>query len=476
MKWVLRVLGALVLIGAAAGGYYYYSNLPVLPDERLACHYGAYKFADGSIGSLTPSSGKQNFRITMMSGETWFLQPIAGGGDPPTKFSAARGWTGDIAPNASVDLGSCAEGKLTLVGDIFPSTSATRLTFEATDATFESHGLKLFGRLIMPSGQERVPVAVLVHGSESDSAVLYNRLNNLFPANGIGVFVYDKRGTGNSEGTYTQNFHWLSDDAAAALNKARELAGARASEVGFQGGSQAGWIEPLAATKTKADFVLVGFGMAEGTLAEDREEVFDDLRTAGYGDDVIAKAREITDATGRVMASHFREGWEQLEAVKQKYQNEPWFKVVKGEYTGDFLAYPPFALRIAGPWFDVGTSWDYEPVPALRAYTGPHLWVLAGRDSSAPSENTLRILREIQVERPNLSVVVFPTADHGILEFEEKNGERVSTRFSPGYFDLITEWIKTKKINVPVDAAVSYQARSSMTDTPPTGGTVMDTP
>ena len=83
MKWVLRVLGVLVLIGAAAGGYYYYANLPVLPDEQLACHYGAYKFADGSIGSLTPSMGKQNFRLTMMSGETWFLQPLAGPGDLP---------------------------------------------------------------------------------------------------------------------------------------------------------------------------------------------------------------------------------------------------------------------------------------------------------------------------------------------------------------------------------------------------------
>ena len=32
MKWVLRVLLALIVIGGAAGGYYYYSTLPVLPD------------------------------------------------------------------------------------------------------------------------------------------------------------------------------------------------------------------------------------------------------------------------------------------------------------------------------------------------------------------------------------------------------------------------------------------------------------
>jgi pimeloyl-ACP methyl ester carboxylesterase len=473
MKWFLRILLVLVVLGAAAGAYYYYTNLPELPDERLACHSGAYRFPGGAIASLTPSSGKQNLRLTAMSGETWFLKPLAPGGDGvPTKFSASPGWTQKVLANVTVDLGSCADGKID-VGPLISGGLGERLAFDVKDTTFESHGLKLFGRLILPRGGERVPVAVLVHGSERDSAVVYNRLNNLFPANGIGVFVYDKRGTGRSEGSYTQNFHWLSDDAAAALNKAREMAGTRAGEIGFQGGSQAGWIEPLAATKTKTDFVLVGFGLAEGTLAEDREEVFDDLRTAGYSEDVITKAREITDATGRVMASDFTQGWDELEAVKRKYGNEKWFKAIKGEFTGTFLAYPAFALRILGPLFDVGTSWEYDPVPALRAYQGPHLWVLAGRDSSAPSENTLRILREIQVDRRNLSIVVFPAADHGIIEFEEKSGERIETRFSPGYFDLLVEWIKTKKITVPADTAVSYQAAA---DTPPTGAAVMDTP
>ena len=73
-----------------------------------------------------------------------------------------------------------------------------------------------------------------------------------------------------------------------------------------------------------------------------------------------------------------------------------------------------------------------------------------------------------------LTVVVFPKADHGIVEFERKDGKRVSTRFSPGYFDLMVDWIKTKKINVPADSAVVYHATAG--DTPPSGPAVMDTP
>ena len=49
-----------------------------------------------------------------------------------------------------------------------------------------------------------------------------------------------------------------------------------------------------------------------------------------------------------------------------------------------------------------------------------------------------------------------------------------STRFSAGYFDLMVDWIKTKKINVPADNAVVY--RTAAGDAPPSGNAVMDTP
>ncbi len=54
----------------------------------------------------------------------------------------------------------------------------------------------------------------MVHGSENPA------IGNVYPymlvAQGVSVFVYDKRGTGASEGDYTQNFELLADDAAAA--------------------------------------------------------------------------------------------------------------------------------------------------------------------------------------------------------------------------------------------------------------------
>ena len=61
----------------------------------------------------------------------------------------------------------------------------------------------------MPQGSGKIPVVVLVHGSEHDSTLDRYALQRLFPAQGIGALVYDKRGTGVSGGTYTQDFEVL---------------------------------------------------------------------------------------------------------------------------------------------------------------------------------------------------------------------------------------------------------------------------
>jgi alpha-beta hydrolase superfamily lysophospholipase len=112
-------------------------------------------------------------------------------------------------------------------------------------------------------------VVVLVHGSEHDSARDTYALQRLFPAEGIAAFVHDKRGTGASGGTYTQDFNVLADDAIAAMNDAKRLAGTRVQRFGYQGGSAGGWIVPLAANRAPVDFAIVSFGLAVTILEED---------------------------------------------------------------------------------------------------------------------------------------------------------------------------------------------------------------
>src|SRR5262249_11968745 len=110
-----------------------------------------------------------------------------------------------------VSFGDCGAGRLE-----FDGVPGRALELSTTDVQFMSDGVPLAGRLVMPPGKDVVPIVVLVHGSEQTSARERFALQRQFPASGIGAFVYDKRGTGGSQGVYTHDYHVLAADAAAA--------------------------------------------------------------------------------------------------------------------------------------------------------------------------------------------------------------------------------------------------------------------
>src|SRR5215471_10037513 len=144
-------------------------------------------------------------------------------------------------------------------------------------------------------------------------------MQRMLPAEGVGAFVYDKRGTGRSGGHYTQDYSLLADDAVAALRKARQLAGARVGRIGYQGGSQAGWVAPLAANRTSVDFVVVCFGLAVNVIDEDQEAVELQMREKGYPPEVIAKALEVASAAEKVFESDFKGGFGKLDEMRARY-------------------------------------------------------------------------------------------------------------------------------------------------------------
>lgn len=426
-------------------------RLPALSVEQ-ECRTGAYRLADGRVIDIAPASGA-DLRWRMDDGRVGKLSAEKG-------WASTLGWT-DKPDGVSVHFGGCADGRLTFAaGDGVP-VEGRKIGLVSRETTFTSGDVQLFGRLVLPEGEQPVPIIVQVHGSERDAASVYNFRQRLFPAQGVGVFVYDKRGTGRSTGRYTQDFDLLARDAAEAVKTARRLAGGRAARVGLEGGSQGGWIAPLTAGLTPVDFVIVGYGLADTPLAENRDEALQDLRTAGFtSPEIKAKALEVIAATETVITSGFRRGYDRLDAVRGKYGEEPWFRHVGGEFTGELLKYPNLALRVIGPLRDVGTPWNHDPMPPLRAVQAPLLWVLAGADSSAPVEVTRARLQGLMAEGRPIALLEFPDTEHGVLEFETgEDGQRVETRYADGYFRSTLDWARNGRLEGAYGAAIQLTAQ-----------------
>ncbi|PYS66817.1 MAG: hypothetical protein DMF73_20785 [Acidobacteria bacterium] len=274
----------------------------------------------------------------------------------------------------------------------------------------------------------------------------------------MGVFVYDKRGTGGSGGKYTQDFDTLADDAVAAMREAKRISGARCARIGYQGGSQGGWVAPLAATRAPVDFVIVSFGLAVSVIDEDQEEVALEMRLKGHTQEEISKALEVASAAEAVFESNFTKGFERFDAVRAKYRNEPWYKDVHGNYTHFIL---PFTTAEAREKFKdslPGTPFRYDPMPTLRAAKTSQLWILGEDDFEAPSAETTRRIKTLIAEGKPMTLAVFPHAEHGMTEYEiAPDGERVSTRYAPGYFTMMRDFAQNGQLSGPYGSSAVFR-------------------
>jgi hypothetical protein len=350
---------------------------------------------------------------------------------------------------ATADPGSpvvCADDLATVTGDDGRKNALGRTETHEADATFTSAATKLAGRLIEPAGppDPARPLVVMVHGSEKTTAPSL-AYGYMLVAEGISVFVYDKRGTGASGGDYTQNFELLADDAAAALKEAQRLARGRFGRSGYYGGSQGGWVAPLAATRSRADFVAIGFGLVVSPIDEDLEQMLQEADEQDLGAKAKGDIKRLSQATSVLLRSHFEHGYEGLEALRRRIGHEGWARKIEGEYSGDMLRMSDADLRRIGrARFDnLGLIWDYDAKAALARLRVPLLWVLAGEDREAPIEVTQQILRDLRGRGQPIDVYLFPNTDHGIFEYRtNRDGSRTMTRIAQGYLQLLGDWIK----------------------------------
>ncbi|MBO9545932.1 alpha/beta fold hydrolase [Caulobacter sp.] len=393
-------------------------------DAALRCRLGAYALPAGKVVTITGDGGHaRNLRYTLSTGAFGRLRE-----GPDGTYSAGT---------LTVAFEPCETGRLKLAGE-----QGSRQPLTETDTTFSSDGIRLHGKLVMPAGAKAL--AVWIDGSNNDPSTDDTVWQYELARRGVSVFVYDKRGTGTSSGALSADFQVRARDTAAAVQEARRLApGIR--KVGVIGGSQGGWVAPLTATLTPLDFVIPAFAMAEGPIAQDRQVV--EAQLAGFPAEDMAKAATLTALTARIVLSNFREGFTELDAFRTEHVGEPWMKTIQPRsYTGILLTMSSADAKAGGAAASQGLSFGYEPRPVIETIKPRQLWLLGGSDRQAPNAGTQSILREIQQHRRDVSVVVFPKADHGLIERTKTAEGTTTSAYSAGLFDITADWIKTSRL------------------------------
>ena len=139
--------------------------------------------------------------------------------------------------------------------DWIRSVSGTEVVRESV--MFESGSLSLEGDLILPAGGAVVKPAVVFVAGSGDSlyqnyspGVVETYVQDVFLPRDIAVFYYNKRGMGQSEGSWlNSDFQGRADDTYAAVEFLRSHPAIDPVRIGVIGHSQGGWIANLTAAQ-----------------------------------------------------------------------------------------------------------------------------------------------------------------------------------------------------------------------------------
>ena len=321
-----------------------------------------------------------------------------------------------------------------------PARTLVRVPLHEGNVTWSNRRTRLAGTVITPEGRGPWPGVVMLHGAGAETRESGRVLAYYLAAHGVASLIYDKRSTGASSGdSFNVPFAELARDALGGVEVLRRTPGIRGDQIGLFGPSQGSWIA-LQATQLESTiaFLILQSGDATTPLEQEMYRVPSILR--GERARGVARSARLTDADlaeleafRRLKFQHAMNGkpagWDDALTAARRAS---WFAL-----TGDGL--PPRDF-----WSANGT---FDPLPALRAYRGPVLSVLGGRDISKDVARNASLMRDAfkQSGNSNSSVLVIDDANHGL--FETKTGLPLEvelpslTRIAPGYYEAITSFL-----------------------------------
>ncbi|HEY8320852.1 MAG TPA: alpha/beta fold hydrolase [Candidatus Baltobacteraceae bacterium] len=279
-------------------------------------------------------------------------------------------------------------------------------SYEARESVVPVGGVRIAGTLYLPDRRERVPLVVVVPGSDNGGRKVWELRGYAvaLAQNGIAAFVYDKRGVGGSTHVARATFDQYAGDAVAIVDKLRALPGIDPSRVGLLGLSQGGWISIMAARRDpNVRFVVLGSGPSRSVEQQEMDRVEFTLR----GRDATRADIDAALAYTRVMYDVAFRGADKALLAASIAGLDPkaaWADVVMGPDPGETTDGVIADLR----------EQRYDPTADLRALRIPVLAFFGTSDTMVPPVRNVAAM-EADLAHTHHRVVVIDGASHGLF-------------------------------------------------------------
>jgi len=311
---------------------------------------------------------------------------------------------------------------------------------------FRSGENTLRGFLDKPPTSGKHPLILILHGSGSTNVMggdggynsSYDELRAAFRRAGFATAVWDKAGSGCSEGGYLIRTPLLerTEEAVAALDALKARDDGDAASIGLWAISEGAWVAPMAAVRRpEIAFLIVVSAPGGDALSETEYLAFNLLTQSGVG---AAEARQAVATLRRafLIANAGGSHAEFLAAIEplEKY---PGFGELRITETPEMKTSPAAAAdyRLNQRASDYVLRAD----TFLRELRQPTLAIFGGRDIQVDWRTSERLYREAFALGSNsaLTIKVFPDAGHNLYGTDSS--------FVKGYVDLMVDWLKLRR-------------------------------
>lgn len=239
-----------------------------------------------------------------------------------------------------------------------------------TDLRISTGGIELAATLTTPAGHGPFPAVLLLNGSGPGTRQNLNKFSSQLNAEGFATLVYDKRGSGQSTGSWTTaSFDDNVNDAKAAIARLAEDSRIDSRRIGIWGVSQAGWFIPAIANQTPTlafAIVLTGGGSTPLDVEMFMHEAA--LERANIKQEDRAKARQLLKAYFTWLGTGVNRA--AVVALIDRAKPEAWYRLI--------------AIDGVMPSDDNRPNWEwvatYDPMPLIEKMRVPTLVVLGAAD------------------------------------------------------------------------------------------------
>jgi dienelactone hydrolase len=412
---------------------------PPAPTELLATFEGTYELGKGRTLTLSRNVASASlWYLELPSGRTGFLYNMS-----DTEFIA-----GPCVYCAGPEYlhlwfrparqGRVNSFEVRIDGRRLTATRTAR--YSEQPVSFRSaDGTLLTGSLFLPAGAAAHPAVVFAHGSSAQTRNgYYGHIRfqaEAYARRGIAALAFDKRGTGGSQGDWeTASLTDLGKDVAAGVRYLRTRPDIKGDKVGLTGGSQSGWIMPLA-TRDVPDVLFIQHRSAASPLGvreQERRRIILQMQFDKYPQAEVDRALRIRDMMDDFAVTG--QGWEQLKAAAAEVEKEYWMKTFIGG----------LPARDAPDWAWLRENFLIDTTPDFVNFRGSWDVLYGDKDPIAPLKEGKAAL-EAALARGrsrDVTIEIIPNATHNYMEARIGSEREFPglTRFVPGFYDRIVDW------------------------------------